>query len=51
MTDLFWQTHVVLYCQPEKGEEILVTGNGGREDLEIEKAWKMFGGDFRAVRA
>ncbi|KAK4496734.1 hypothetical protein PRZ48_012717 [Zasmidium cellare] len=41
------KTEVVTYCQPENGAEILLTSSKGRDDLEVERAWKFYGADIR----
>ncbi|KAF2160318.1 hypothetical protein M409DRAFT_70494 [Zasmidium cellare ATCC 36951] len=45
------KTEVVTYCQPEKGAEILLTNNKGRDDLEVERAWRFYGADIRDVKS
>lgn len=45
------QTEVVTYCQPENGDEILLTNNKGRDDLEVERAWRFYGADTRDVKS
>lgn len=39
----------MIYTQEDSGEEILIPLNMGKEDMEVKKAWRMFGADVGAV--
>ena len=38
---------MVLYSQLSEDSDILLPGKGGSEDLEVERAWKMYGASLK----
>jgi len=40
-----------MYLKHEDGDEFLYGGKSSNVDLEVEKAWKMFGGDMETNKA
>ena len=37
------QDKTVLYSKQSEDSDVLIAGDGGSEDLEVERAWKMYG--------
>lgn len=37
------------YSMESDGNDLLVAGNDGKVDLEVEKAWGLFGADYSSV--
>lgn len=46
MTD---QNESVLYAQHEDGDEFLIPTKSKKVDLDVEKAWKLLGGDIKTA--
>ena len=40
-----------MYVQEHDGTDFLFPGKGGNVDLEVAKAWKMFGSDMKKEAA
>ncbi|KAM0724018.1 hypothetical protein Q7P37_001009 [Cladosporium fusiforme] len=41
----------VIYAATATGAEVLISSMNGRDDLEAEAAWRMFGGDIKTVKS
>lgn len=41
------QTHNVMYSMDADASDVMVPARNGQLDLGIERAWKMFGADFK----
>jgi hypothetical protein len=39
--------HHVIYAMNYDGSDILIPSRGGKLDLEVESAWKLYGADFK----
>jgi hypothetical protein len=47
---VFYQTEYVIYAQEGDGSDLMIPGHDGKEDLQIGRAWKQFGVEFRENR-
>lgn len=45
------KSHNVVYAMDDDGSDIMVVGHKGKIDLDIAKAWKMYGADIKSARA
>jgi len=47
---VFYQTEYVIYAYEGDGSDLMILGYDGEEDLQIGRAWKQFGAEFRENR-
>lgn len=45
------KTRWVMYSMESDGNDMLLSGEDGKLELEVEKAWSMFGADYRTADA